>query len=309
MPGSFEVASEDRIKNYTGVIRNFLNYLLHHDVCPEYRDQIEASRRLCDQAQRELWQIAQTQSLLPGAFNMACSEIFGGIFRGIHNVVGEEWMSERDKKEMTVGISPEHARQVFKIGFAAHATNEQITKYKAEMGDQRFQIISTEDLSFEVTGTTLGSSMPDTQALYSHDQAKGLSILGKLHVKTWHNPGTADEDLTEEEEAELVANPPATKKFEFWLEDEILEHIFVGMKFHATVKELSFGTYFFDAVHGVHCSFLTVLPNQLMIGWREVEKEWLLPRPTEDGEEQQDDGKNGDTEATVIPAPEQEEGS
>ena len=289
------------------MIRNFLNYLLHHDVCPEYRDQIEASRKLCDQAQNELWQIAQAQALLPGAFNTACSEIFGGLFKGIHNVVSEDWMSENDRKEMTVGISPEHARQVFKFGFMAHATDDQVEKYKAEMSDQRFGITSAEELSFEVTGTALGSSIPETQALYNHNQAKDLSILGKLHVKTWQNPGAADEDLTENEEANLTANPPASKNYEFWLEDELLEHIFVGMKFRTTVKRLSFGPYFFDAVHGLHCSFFTVLPNEIMIGWKEIEQEWLLPRPTLDSKDEQADEKGKSIEANDVPVPQEEQ--
>ena len=233
---------------------------------------------------------------------MACSEIFGGVFQGVHVDMSGGWMNDDDRKQMTIGISPQRARQAFKIGFAAHATDEQIAKYKAEMSGQRFKIVSTEEVSLEITNVALGSSIPDTQALYDHDEAKDLPILGKLCTRTWYNPAAADEDLTEEEEAELAANPPPTKKYEFWLEDELLKHVFVGMKLQVTVKELSFGIYFFDAITGVHCSFFTILPNELMLGWKEIEKEWLLPRPGADGngEEVNGEADNKDRDAPAT---------
>ena len=290
------------IKNYVGIIRNFLNYLLYHDVCPEYRDQIEASRKLCDQAQRELWQIAQLQPLVPGTFNMACSEIFGGVFQGVHNDMDDGWMTNEDKERMNIGISPQRARQVFKIGLAAHATDEQLLKYKAEMSGQLFKVVSTEEVSLEITSSVLGCSISDTQSLYAQDEAKDLPILGKLRARAWNNPGAADEDLTKEEEVALEANPPSTREYEFWLEDEVLKHILVGMKFQATVKQLSFGIYYFDAISGIHCSFFTILPNELMLGWKEIEKEWLLPRPGNDEKEKKinEDADVRDQEESVL---------
>ena len=187
-------------------------------------------------------------------------------------------MTDEDR-EQSVGISPQYARQVFRIGLAAYATDEQLEKYKSEGRDQSFSVVSEQDMGLEVTRITHGRSLPETQALYSHDQAKNLPILGKLHTKTWNNPSAPDEDLTEDEEAELATNPLAEKVYEFWVEDVLLDKLFVGMKFEATVKQLSFGIWYFDAILGVHCSFLTFLPNDMMTGWREIEKEWLPPRP------------------------------
>ena len=292
--------TEDHIKRYVGIIRNFLNYLLHHDVCPEYREQVEASRKICDQAEHELWQIAQVQALLPGTFNMACSEIFGGTYQGMFNEASLSWMNAEDKKKSSFGISAERARKVFKIGFAANATNEQISKYKEEMKGQQFSITNSQEISLEVTETILGGSIPDIQALYNSEHAKGLPILGKLKAKTWQSPAALDEDLTEEEEAELANNPPPVKGYEFWVEDDLLEKIFVGMKFGATVKQLSFGPHFFDACQTIHPSYFSFLPNEMMQGWREIEKEWLPPRLEEDGSEQQNGAEQQGSEMNGI---------
>ena len=257
-------------------------------MCPEYRDQVEASRKLCDQAQVELIKIAQAKILLPGTFNKACSEIFGGIFKGL-GTESESWMTDADSAQ-SLGITPEHARQVFKFGFAAHGTDEQVKKYKLEAENQSFSVISEQDLGLEVTNISLGGSDPETRALYSHDGVKTLPILGKLHAKSWHKDShTAQpEDLTVEEEEQLAKAGPAVKNYEFWVEDSLLESLFQGMKFEATVKQLSFGVWYFDAIFGIHCSFLTFLPNEMMIGWRQIEDEWLPPRSTED-----EDGHDG----------------
>ena len=290
MHGNFDLHNEDKIKKYVGVIRNFLNYLLHHDVCPEYRDQVEAARKTCDQAQEELLQIMRARVMLPGTFNMACSEIFGGVFHDLRNSDSESWLDEEEKKRLCLGIEPERARQVFRVGFAAHATEEQVAQYKSDGASHRFGIVESEEVSLEVADVTFGASSAEIQALYSSDQAKDVPILGKLRARTWQDPVALDEDLTEEEEMALAQNPPPVKTYEFWIEDVLLEQLFVGLKFRTTVKTLSFGQQFFDQIHALRCSFFLVLPNELMSGWKEVEDEWLAPRPT------QNSGTQGDVE-------------
>jgi Argonaute siRNA chaperone (ARC) complex subunit Arb1 len=76
--------------------------------------------------------------------------------------------------------------------------------------------------------------------------------------------------MTEEEEAELTENQGETADtYEFWIDDETLKFMFVGMKMTATVRELSFGLTYIDRIIGTYCSFLRQLPNNLMDGWRE----------------------------------------
>lgn len=202
---------------------------------------------------------------------MACSEIFGGMYHGMYSE-NQKWMEGLDI-DYQCGISPERARNAFKIALAANADDEIFQKYKDQLHDKTWRITSVEDTGFEVTEIVFPNS--SAQGLYAQDQYADLKIVGKLKAKTWFSPNQESEDLTEEGEAALAASTPEIKHYEFWIEEELLQKCFVGMKFDATVTQLSFGISYFDAIIGVHCSFYQVLPNEMMAGWREPEKEWL----------------------------------
>ena len=263
LPVIYDLTNLQQIKSHTTIIFNFLNYLLHHEVCSEYRSQIYASRALCTLAEKELWQIIQVQTMFPGDFNTACSEIFGGILRGLYTTGDEEWSQGIDVQR---GIGPEMARKVFKIGLAARAGKDVFQKYKTQSEAKTIKINSITDVGLEVT--ELIPATTQVLNIYAHDLAQGLQPLGLLKARSWHNPADDDEDLTEEEEAAAAMHREA-KEYEFWVEDRVLDKCFVGMKFETTVTELSFGVSYFDAVFGVHCSFYRVLPNEMMYGWRE----------------------------------------
>ena len=304
LPVIYDLTSLQQIKSYTTIIFNFLNYLLHHDVCVDHTSQIYASRTLCILAEKELWQIVQAQTMLPGDFNTACSEIFGGILRGLYTTGDEEWSQGVD---MQRGISPETARKVFKIGLAARAGKDIFERYKAQSESKSIKISSVTDVGFEVTEIIPAT----TQVLniYAHKLAKGLQPLGLLRAKSWRNPTGDDEDLTEEEEAAAANAHQEAKDYEFWVEDHILDKCFVGMKLETTVTELSFGVSYFDAVFGVYCSFHRVLPNAMMYGWREagprlpMREKAKAARWDEAGEKEDDgdgDGGNAGVEGDAL---------
>ena len=283
LPALFDLNGKDKIQKYVGVIRNFLNYLLYHDVCPEYGDQISSARSLCEQAQQELWNVIEAQPLLPGSFNTACSEIFGGIFQGLRDPGCEEWMEERDKQHLNVGMTPEKARKVFKVGLAAYGTDDHIAQCSTLRKDKGVTVVSSKVTNLEITGIRLGSSVPEIVALYKSSEGKDLSILGKLNTRTWQNPEALEEDLSVEEESEMLRHPRPHQDYEFLVEDELLKRLCTGMRLETTVRELNFGFHYFDAVQMLRCSFFTLLPNELIDGWRKIEDEWLLPRSS-DGE-------------------------
>ena len=291
-PARWDLTSEDMVKYNVNIIRNFLNYLLHHDVCPEYKDQINAARGICDKAQKELWSIAELLPLLPGDFNMACSVIFGGMYQGMYTDK-QQWMEGLDL-ELNTAISPEQARNVFKIALAANANDSIFDKYKKQLGDKACRVVATEDTGLEITEIILPHQ--EALTLYAQPQCAGLKTIGKMKAKTWFSPDIEDEDLTEEEEAALAATTPVIKGYEFWVEEELLHKCFVGMKFETKVTHLSFGISYFDAISGVHCSFYQMLPNKLMEGWREPEKEWLPMRTRGAGGPSVDDEFNEDFE-------------
>ena len=280
LPAQFELHSEEKIKYFVGIIRNFFNYLLHHDVCPDYEDQVYAARTLCDKAEKELWSITSCKSMFPGDFNKSCSEIFGGTYQGLWSEK-QEWMQGLDE-DYDVGISPQQARKVFKYAMAVTADDRTHETYRQQLEEKTTKIASVnENTGFEVTEIIFPSQ--ETLDFYAQPEAAGLKPVGKMRAKTWIVPTAAEEDLTEEEEAALAAKPAEIKHYEFWVENDILSHCVVGMKVEATVTELSFGVSYFDALCGVHCSFYQLLPNELMAEWREPEKEWLPMRKKKHG--------------------------
>lgn len=233
-------------------------------MCPEYYEQIQAARRVCDHAERELLQIAQVSSLLPGHFNRACSDIFGGIYHGLY-LGDQEWAEDVDRSS---DMSPETARKTFRVGLTAQASEEVFQRYTAQGADGSIDVTSVFDANLEVTELI----PPDKEilALYNASAGKDLQPIGKLRAKSCHNPLSYPEDLTVEEEAAATAGESgSTEHYEFWVEEELLRHCFVGMKLETKVHRTSFGVDYFDAIAGVYCSFFRVLPNELVIGWRD----------------------------------------
>lgn len=276
-----DLMSEDRIEPTTSTISNFLNYIVYHDVCPEYIDDVNAARAVCKLAQRELTCIARGYSLLPGSFNQACSSIFGGMYR--HSYIGnQDWANDLN---IYKGMSPDVARKTFKIGMAAHSSHEMFEKYKIQGPSHTISITNTITTGLEVTEIILADR--EVLKLYQRKAAEGLKALGKMKARTWFTPLAPEEDLTEEEEAAAAAgtNPPEIIEYEFWVEDELLQRCFVGMKLETTVHRLSFGLDFFDNITGAYCSFYSSLPNEAMIGWREPGPRLPMREKVVDGKE------------------------
>ena len=276
-----------------GIIRNFFNYLLYHDVCPDYKDQIYAARNMCDKAEKELWNMSLCKPMLPGDFNKACSEIFGGMYQGMWSE-NQEWMQGIDL-DSGIGMSPHHARKVFKYALAANADDDTHATYQKQLKEKSTKIVRVnENTGFEVTDIVFANQ--ETLDFYAQPECAELKPTGKMKAKSWIIPSAADEDLTEEEEAALAAKIPKPKYYEFWVEDEILAKCVVGMKFEGTVTELSFGISFFDSLDAVRCSFSQSLSNGLMTEWREPEREWL-PMKKKGSAADGDDGPGDDGEA------------
>ena len=213
---------------------------------------------------------------------MACSIMFGGMYQGMYES-NCEWMDE-DEKAANAGMDPEQARRVFKFALAANANDETFQTYKKQLAEKTCRITSSEEVGLEVIDIILPND--EARSLYAQRQCSGLKTIGKLKAKSSFDANAAqDEDLTEEEEAALAAKVPDVKHYEFWVEEDVLQHMFVGMKLGTKVTHLSFGVSYFDAINGVHCSFFNRLPNQMMGGWREPEKEWLPMRPKNNTDE------------------------
>ena len=270
MPVVFDLSTEGAIKTYVQVLRNFLNYLLHHDVCPEYRDQVEAARRTCDTGQAQLWLIQQSVIALPGDFNKACSTIFGGYYEATP-IADKIWA---EKMGLSKGFEHDQASHILQGGLAAHGDETMCNLYNRQVASKTARRVNSFKVLMEVTALDFASS--EVEELYEHPSMAGCLPLGKLRAQTWHCPGDTLDDLTEEEEEQRARNEAPAEKFEFWVENAVLDKMFVGMKLEVQVHELSFGVRYFDTISAALCSFYSEVPNELMMGWRE--HKYLEPR-------------------------------
>ncbi|KAL8854321.1 MAG: hypothetical protein Q9221_000807 [Calogaya cf. arnoldii] len=275
VPLYYDLSSVNSVKDVqakTNVVRNFLSYLLHHDVAPEYKSQIVAARGICDLTDKELPKTMKAQSYFPGDFQTACSEIFGGIYQGKY-AKNPDWAPEA---ESYAGISPEVAHRTFKIGLAAQASDEVTKRYKEQNASHDLETLKVYTVCLEVT--ELLPSDDGVKRFYEKlPAAKGLSPLGRLKAKSWDSPFKLCKDLTAEERL-AKPKPSPIHNFEFLVEDYVLDTCFIGMKFETTVHDLSFGLKFFDNISGVFCSFYQMIPNERLLGWRVPEDEPLPPR-------------------------------
>lgn len=279
-------------------MRNFLNYLLHHDVCPEYNDQIYAARNTCDLAEKELWLIQQVRSLLPGNFNEACSLIFGGKYRDIYKG-DQEWATGLG---LNRGMTEEEAAKILQGGLAAQGTDRCCELYNEHVKNERICILRTFETFLEITNIELSDE--EVRELYKQPELEGALPVGKLKVRTWLVPSPQPEDLTEDEVEEIKEHGPRIHEYELWMEDKVLEKLSIGMKLQCQLYELSFGIWFVESISALLCSFYERVPNEDMIGWREhkflPQRESMGPDKLEAGymgegldEEEQDDIKDG----------------
>lgn len=265
MPSLYELHSEEKIQAYTAIIRNFLNYLLHHDVCPEHRDDVNAARAVCDRASTELWEIACAYELMPGTFHRACSVLFGGFYQNTY-IGDQEWAQDFD---VFKGMSPDEARNAFKFAFSSRTSMAMYERYKSQSASQTISMTSSINTGLEITHIAFADR--EVLKVYNKPEAAGLKPPGTMKARTWYHPYVPDEDVTEEEEEAEAAGgaPKEIHEYEFWVDNELLQRCYPGMKFETTVHHLSFGLDFFDNVAAIYCSFFTTLPNEEMIGWKE----------------------------------------
>lgn len=300
MPVHFDLERPERIHHCVNIVRNFLNYVLYHNVCPEYSDQIYAARAVCDLAEKELGCIADVSVLLPGDFNMACSTLYGGHYKGLYGG-DQDWASNI---KVTLGMSDTRAAQVIEAAFTAYGAEDEVELIKDA---KNLHLTMAEEMSVEVTEIVLANGK--TRSPYENKLEGSFKTLGKLYVKRWINPYAAPEDITDDEndgkghqDERTRINKEDESRYEIWVEDEILQRCFVGMKMDVSLRQLtvrsgkdSSKAYVhtcIDAVYGVYCSFYTNLANEMMIGWKKPIP--IIDGKVQDGNEEREWGGDGE---------------
>ncbi|KAK7538262.1 Argonaute siRNA chaperone complex subunit Arb1-domain-containing protein, partial [Phyllosticta citribraziliensis] len=265
----------ESIERATRVIKNFFNYLLHHNVCPEYLSDLYAARKVCDQANIEFPKITELAHNLPDEFNISCSLLCNG-YHADTLVPRPGWDCGERNEEIKFVDNPEaKARLVLTMAVTTlgnEAQAEMLRKYQAKEMPITF-VGSDEDVTFEVTGVELPSA--ENLALYDKlnktvlgNKDFTVKPLGKLYGKHVDLPNFAPPDLPKWRHEE-IRKSKVNKTYEFWLEAELLENCFVGMKMCGMLRQVNFGFQVLEQVHNVLASFYTCLPNELLTKWKE----------------------------------------
>jgi hypothetical protein len=235
-----------------------------HAVCDEYRDDLLAARKVCDQADIELTKVYTAGLVLPGSFNLAASTIFGGAQAGTYtgNMAWAQDMGMED-----IGMRDEQARITFMSGVTILGTDAQYDLITAQRGVSSMIVINDEFVTLEIVSIQL--STDKIKELYAranetHKTKLVLQPLGKLVCKAWTIDNFAEYDLPE---AKYPLGKPSTADegsiYEFWMEDNVLDELFEGMKMDARVRTLEGGITVLDEVKQAMCSFYKWLPNEL----------------------------------------------
>ncbi|RDH31847.1 Argonaute complex, subunit Arb1 [Aspergillus welwitschiae] len=257
-PYYFNPDTKDMIKLATVTIRNFLSYLLYHDVCSEYNDNIDQARTSCDIATRELWNNQQLMAKGPGDFNSCCSLLFGGELHDTYTE-GNQW---RNSKDDAPRLTTEIARKIVKFALAGAGENRHALRFQELTENKTLCAVRIEDIDgFEITAVH-----PPGEVVreFYQTHAPDLVPVGKLLARTYRDPGMPDYDRSPEER---VAQPE--RNFELFMEGNLLQYCYPGMKVIAPVWELNCGFHYFEYAYRTYGSNYTPLVNDLMLGWKE----------------------------------------
>jgi len=238
------------IARATNVMRNFYNYLLHHNVCPEFESQIHAARKVCDLADVELFNVVVAREKLPGPFNTAVSATHSGTVAGVYS-------SEQHWEDSgIIGRTLQDCKDIVKFAISAYGSQEQYEKV-ADVG--KFETVYQEQISLEVIKVEMAEEATRTLYAAAREEKPFLATLGKLHCRRWTYPLAPNFDHSEE----ALRRQQTEHTMTLWVEENILQYCAVGMKIEGEVRELDVGIKWLDSIRAIGPSFFEWLPNEL----------------------------------------------
>lgn len=289
----YNFSTKAQVEECTTVMLNFYNYLITHNVCPEYHDNINAARKICGLANKELPGSCRIVGAFPGDFNIACSALFGGKWQTL--LVESPWM-DASKQEPGQDLTKQKAQHTISLAAVANAPEEWFNKNESQL---RKGLITNQ----QILGTEEGVGFEVMEIIPANEEVRGMyaphshtfKAVGKLICKPWAAP-----DFTHYDLPKGYVEDARPEKYEFWLEQDLLDLCSIGTKFRATSRKLSSGLHILEGVTNAYPSYHKLLLNELLYEpgsnkkWKEpremtreehLEREpRYLPQPAEDAE-------------------------
>jgi len=269
-PVLFGFDTRDKVELVTTTTERFLDYLMQHDVCPEFNDEVLETRNLCREATDEMWSCAEAQRWLPGQFNMACSTLYGSLGQNFDGTT--VWGGDtQDGSAVFVGLTEEEADTIMRYAVAGAADQEVYEKYfqlsLAEDDEGELEVVKViEGHGFEIID--LQDPTADCKDFYKANCAT-YRPPGRVIARAWKDPEAAPEDLTAEEKKAAESEHSPSEVYVFFVEEIVLQHLSVGQRILATVRQLNCGIWFFDEFTKIYPEFDLYLLNELMEDYKE----------------------------------------
>jgi hypothetical protein len=289
------------VKTVCQVLRSFYNYLRYHRVCPEYDEQIQAALKMCDTAEAELVKANIACLALPGDFNASASTLFGGAQAGLF-AADKDWAKEALAEGIDVndvGLRDEEARIKFSTGITLLGSDDQ----QDLIGGSKVKVIKRESTGLEVTAIDLPEKA--TKEMYTsqlelwREKLARLEPLGKLKCKVWFADDCDEWDLPKDRYPDGRPHKSDQTAYEFWVEGDVLEECFIGMKMDAGILTLEGGLTILDEVKQTYCSIYTWLPNEIWMERKPKEVRWVAKSSPDYDEQVEINGLDKDGQEKV----------
>ncbi|RYO86449.1 hypothetical protein DL766_003098 [Monosporascus sp. MC13-8B] len=248
---------EVAIEKASKLIKNFLNYVLQHDACPEYAHNVMAARNICDIAPLEMRATHELVHELPGIFNGAAASLFCGDERAVDDLDKPENFDKLVAFRLTVLDTcddPEERKRL--AGPMEDPASIRFLATKEETYEVR-DIIRPRHKHKKVLEEQLAQMQ-----LQDKVRPVGRAVLRPAIIEHGYD------NLPRPDEVDL-SDAPAE---EYLLEDELLAKLERGMKLRLTVCELDVGgvrVRIIREVLDIRVSFDTFLPQALMAKWKD----------------------------------------
>jgi hypothetical protein len=185
-------------------------------------------------------------------------------------------------------LTPDAARKVVKFAIAGTGTHEQAVRFQVLVTQEKLSAKQIPDIDgFEVI--SISQPENDIREFY-HEYAPDLPVVGKVIAKSFRNPAKPEIDMSPQERKAWQEGKAPKYDFVFFVEENLLQHCYPGLRIASSIWEINCGVYYFDEIISAYPSFHLVLANDLMLRWKtpkEIVEEKPKPPEMQDEEGQQ----------------------
>ncbi|OBS20754.1 hypothetical protein FPOA_07094 [Fusarium poae] len=255
-------------------IENFLRYVLQHNVCPEYEDDVKAAMEVCNIAAEEWPMFQELCAALPGQFNLAAAELYCP-----EDVSKQSWSFLDFKRPEDFDPT-----SVFFTAFALMDEPELFEKLTTKKPTITREFKCT--LELVQTFRPSDEIVNRFESLVINDKAAYHAPVGKAIFKE----GIIEDDW----ERQPTEWPTDEKTMTLFFDDILLSKMMPGLRMEAVVCELDAGLRFIKNIENIVPSFYVYLPQEMMRHYKEPRDDDRPARSVHDVDENENEAGKGD---------------